>query len=123
MEQLRFVVDPRTGKVREAGTLGEDGGTSIRRLKEACERDLYLFVKFILGRDYLTDSLHWPITRWLQAPTSQRKLLLLPREHAKTSIVSHGLPIHVLIQPAESNIYVPGIDGADCRILLACEPQ
>lgn len=123
MEQLQYVVDPRSGKVRESGTLGEDGGASIDRMRVSCERDLYLFVKYIIGRDYLTDALHWPITRWLQAPTSQRKLLLLPREHAKTSIVSHGLPIHILIQPQEANVYVPGLDGADCRILLACETQ
>lgn len=122
-EQIRFVVDPRTGRVRESGTLGEDGGAQIDRLRTAAEMDLYLFDKFIMGRNYLTDRLHWPVCKWLVAPTSQRKLLLLPREHAKTSIVSHGLPIHVLIQPAESNIYVPGIDGGDCRILLSCETE
>lgn len=118
-----YVVDARTGHIREAGTLGEDGGRHIDQLRTACEQSLYLYTKFVLGRDYLTDALHEPVCMWLQTPTPQRKMLLLPREHAKTSMVSHGLPTHILIQPAESNIYVPGMDGADCRILLSCETE
>lgn len=120
---IRFVVDPKTGKVREGGTLGEDGGHGVDRWRRALEQDLYLFTKYVMGRDYLTEGLHWPTARWLQAPTSQRKLLLLPREHCKTSLVSHGLPAHVLIQPLENNVYIPGLDGGDCRIILSCETE
>jgi len=38
-----------------------------------------------------------------------------------TTIVSGGLPTHILIQPAETNIYFPGLEGSECRILMAGE--
>lgn len=118
-----LVVDTRTGKVREPGTLGEDGGRKFAQVRANAERSLYYFTKFILGRRYLTDTLHAPVCGFLQNGRYPRKLLLLPREHAKTSLVSHGLPIHVLLQPEDANIYVPGLDGSECRILLACETE
>ena len=45
----------------------------------------------------------------------------MPRDHAKTSLVSHCLPPHILIQRPETNIYFPGMLGTDCRILLSGE--
>jgi hypothetical protein len=38
-------------------------------------------------------------------------------------MASHCLPPHILIQPAATNIYFPGLEGSDCRILLAGETQ
>jgi len=35
--------------------------------------------------------------------------------------VSQTLPIHIHIQPKESNLYFPNMDGSDCRILIAGE--
>jgi len=52
-------------------------------------------------------------------------MLLLPRDHAKTSIVAHCLPPHIIIQPADRNIYFPKINfaGTENRILLAGETE
>jgi len=47
----------------------------------------------------------------------------MPREHAKTTIVAGGLPPHILIQSAETNIYFPGLEGCECRILLCGETE
>jgi hypothetical protein len=117
------IVDPKTGDVRQAGTTFS--GAFIRRLKRRCEGDLHVFGKAIMGRDYLTKTLHLPICHFLQEVPPFRKMLLLPRDHAKTSIVAHCLPPHILIQPADRNIYFPKINFAGCenRILLAGETE
>ena len=113
-----FVIDHR-GRLRQAGTV--DGhATFIDFWRTFCERNLMVFAYVVLGRDYLTRALHLPICNWLMRTPPYRKLLLLPRRHAKTSIVSHALPLHILIQP-EGGIYMPQKEGCDTRILLAGE--
>jgi hypothetical protein len=115
-----LVIDGKTGRVRQAGAV-QDEGKWILDLKQSAEQDLYVFTKMILKRSYLTPALHGRGCRFLQRRPPYRKMLLWPRKHAKTSVVGHGLPIHVLIQPKEHNVYLPGKDGRDTRILLACE--
>ena len=116
--QSEFIAD-RRGRLRQAGTLGEYHGF-IDFWRQWCEGSLFVFSYVILGRDYLTRSLHFPVCNWLQKNPSYRKMLLLPRRHAKTSIVSHALPLHILIQP-EGGLYMPQKPGCDMRILLAGE--
>ena len=120
--QHEIVVDAKTGKARQAGTT-QPSGEFINRLRRRCESDLHVFSKAIMGRDYLTKDLHLPICNFLQKTPPFRKLLLLPRDHAKTSIVAHCLPPHIIIQSAKSNIYFPGWDGSEMRILLAGETE
>lgn len=116
---LELVFDKK-GNIRQAGTV--DGFNElIAKLRLKAENDLYFFCKFILGRDYLTPALHGPVCDWLMQTPPVRKMLLLPRRHAKTSIVSHGLPLHILIQKADNNHYWPGIAGCDMKILMAGE--
>jgi hypothetical protein len=38
-------------------------------------------------------------------------------------MIAHGLPIHLIIQPKDNNIYIPGRAGVDTRILLAGETE
>ena len=120
-EVLReVVVDPKTGEIRQAGA--DRRGKFIEKLKVLAERDLYTFAKVVLGRDYLDPALHIGVCKFLMdVGEKKRKMVLLPREHCKTSLVGHALPIHILIQPKENNLYFPGQDGADQRILMAGE--
>jgi hypothetical protein len=120
--QREVVIDSRTGVPRQAGA-SQPMGKFIIRLKERCERDLYVFSKAIMGRDYLTKALHLPICDFLQEVPPFRKLLLLPRDHAKTSIVSHCLAPHIIIQQKDTNIYFPGWNGSEMRILLTGETE
>lgn len=108
-----------TPKVRQAGAdLGDTVWINNFRLR--AERHLYVFVKSILGRLYLTQKLHLPLCKFLQDRTlGTRKMALIPRECGKTSIVSHGLPLHIVIQPIENNLYFPGEHGYDQRIVIA----
>lgn len=116
---VKLVADKK-GNLRQAGTV-DPVADMMKEIREKAERNLYYFCTYVLDRDYLTPSLHLPICNWLMKCPPVRKMLLIPRRHAKTSIVSHGLPIHILIQPKESNKYIPGLEGCNTKILLAGE--
>lgn len=119
-EAREIVIAPKTGLPRQAGATMPEG-KFITEFKKAAEKRLFVFSRAVMGRDYLTQDLHLPVCDFIQKSPPFRKLILMPREHAKTSIVSHCYPAHILIQPAEGNIYFPGIEGCECRILLAGE--
>lgn len=113
--------------------------------KLRCEASLYEFAKYTLGMRAkpgqlvgLSPRLHGPVCEWLQTmdprhelqmtPTlrvrgGRRKLLMLPVVHLKTSIASHALPLHVLVQPQSNNLYFPDMPGRDARILLHGETK
>lgn len=114
-----IIIDPKTGAVRQAGT--SEAGKWIADFRTAAEGSLYVFAKGILGLSRLTPSLHLPVANWLQETPPLRKLLMLPRDHLKTSIAMRAMTLHMMMQPAESNIYIPGKDGTSTRVLLACE--
>lgn len=116
-----LVADEKRAEVRQAGA--DRAGKWVEQFRKTAEQDLYVFAKGVMGRDYLTKGFHLDVTRFLQRSPPYRKMLLLPRNHTKTSIVSHCLPPHVLIQPADGNIYFPGLEGSECRILLAGEKE
>lgn len=118
-----IVVDASSGAVRQAGADPGPTGPAIARLRTESEASLFVFAKGILRRRYLSPVLHREVCGWLQTCPPNRKLLLLPREHAKTSIVSHALPLHILIQPATANVYFPGEPGTEQRIILAGESE
>ncbi len=114
------VVDARTGVPRQAGATTPEGRFVVAFRRRA-ERSLFLFARGVMGRGYLTKQLHKPECDWLQTCPPRRKLVLWPREHCKTTVVGHCLPLHILIQPRAENIYWPGIKGSEQRILLSGE--
>lgn len=117
-----LTVDAATGLPRQAGATMPEG-EFVKEFRETAQKDLYVFSKGVMGRHYLTKGLHLPICRGIQKCPPFRKLRLLPRDHAKTSIISHCLPPHVLIQPKDDNIYFPGFPGRECRVLLSGETE
>lgn len=119
---VKEVVIDRNGSPRQAGADIQDGNF-IDRLRKTSERSLYFFSKGILNRHFLTIKLHKPVCEFIQVVPPFRKLVLMPREHGKTAIISGALPLHIIIQPAVDNVYFPGLDGSECRILLAGETQ
>ena len=116
-----LVVEKRTGEIRQAGA--DATGAEIVKFRAQAERSLFVFMRGVLGRNDLTIGLHKPLCDGLQKIPPRRKLRLYPRHHRKTSIVSHGLPLHMVIQPAATNAYFPGMSGLDTRILLSGETE
>lgn len=117
---MREIVIDKDGLPRQAGSDSKEGDF-ITKLRIAAEKSLYFFLKGILNRFFLTSHFHKEVCSFLQQIPPFRKLTMMPREHAKTAIVSGGLPLHIIIQPAASNIYFPGLEGSECRIMLAGE--
>lgn len=120
--EFREVVVEKNGQARQAGSETREG-EFIRRFKKRAEESLFVYLKGVLNRRFLTSHFHRETCDFLQECPPFRKLVLMPREHAKTAIVSGGLPTHILIQPKESNIYFPGMEGSECRILLSGETE
>src|ERR1700752_878706 len=119
---VEIVIDAKRGRPRQAGAdLAE--GKFITEFRQSAEQSLYVFTKGILNRNYLSPALHISMSKWASAIPPFRKLILIPRKHAKTSMISHGLPPHMIIQPKDNNIYLPGRAGVDTRILLAGETE
>ena len=116
------VVDKRTGQPRQAGA-SQAEGQWIREYRFKMEESLFAFTKGVLGKDYLTPHLHRPVCDFIQQVPPQRKCVLLPREHGKTTIVGHSLPLHILIQPRDHNGYFPGEDGCEQRIIMIGEKE
>jgi len=110
----------RRGRPLQAGTI-DPGGKWIESRRRVFEENLYEFSKGILRRDRFTGGLHRPVCDWLQRVPPYRKLLLMPRDSYKSTIVSKCLPIHVHIQPKDRNVYFDGRLGRNCRVLLAGE--
>ena len=124
-DQLRqeVAVDKR-GHPHQVGASSVDG-VVVAMMKKQAERSLYFFNKAVIGFKAMTPSLHRPLCLFWQSVPPKRKLILIPRDHFKTSVMKGGV-IHVHIQPDGSNIYFPdGIgdlghsDGRSTRILLS----
>ena len=119
-----IVVDAK-GRVRQAGTITGEG-TLVAGMKEKAERSLYYFWKYILAlnrENILDPHLHGWFCNFLQRTPPYRKMALMPRGHLKSTCVSECLPMHILLQPREHNVYWPGLDGSEMRILLIGEKQ
>lgn len=104
----------------------------LEEFKTRCERSLYFFTKFCgsptgATAPDLTPHLHKGVCKWLQewpdigASEERIKLLMMPTQHLKTAMASHGLPLHMTIQPEESNLYFPGMLGRNVRIAMIGE--
>jgi len=122
MIDSREMVVEKNGNVRQAGANSWDQDV-VKQFRESAESSLYAFSKGVLNKHWFSDDLHLWSCDWLQKTPPHRKLLMLPRTCCKTAIVSHALPIHIIIQPEEGNIYFPKLAGSECRILLAGEKE
>lgn len=114
-----FVTQPN-GQVRQAGATQAEG-SSVLSFRDRAEQNLFLFAFGVLDMWWLYPPLHQPICNWLQRIPPYRKLVVIPRGHGKSTIVCQALPIHMLVQPRERNLYFKGLAGTDTRILMCGE--
>lgn len=123
-------VDDLVRELEEAGETPPTDSSLKDWLRVKAEPDLYWFNKWlVLAMDPEKGThrgklgvLHQEMCRFLTEFTvSRRKLLMLPMGHLKTSHASQAMPLHILIQRKESNIYFPGRDGQELRGLLGNE--
>ena len=112
---------------REMRKEGERPGKELRGwLRKKAEGELWFLARWILGLGFLGEGKFHrsEVCPFLTDYTQSRfKLLMLPMGHLKTSCASRALPLHMLVQPAEANIYRPGVAGREMRILLGNENE
>lgn len=111
------LVIEKKGRIRQAGA-STDVHDFVVKFRQLCESSLYSFGKGVLKLTLLTARLHKPIADdFLGKRVPIRKLLLLPRDHLKTSVTGRALPIHIQVQPRENNVYYPGCQDSMCIYL------
>jgi len=122
-----LVIDAKTGRPRQAGTLFSENQQLTLAYTKKCEESLYLFAKTVMSYNLLTSDLHLPYCNTLQQIPPYRKLTLMPRLHYKTT-VAKALIIHTFVQPKGNNIYYPDkfphmehAEGREGRVLVACQ--
>lgn len=120
--RAELVIERKTGKVRQAGAARAEGAF-IEMFKRTCERDLYAFMRGVMNHYFLDPNLHKAVCDWLTTVPPHRKMLLMPRNHGKTTLVAQGIPLHAMIQPAATNIYYPKMPGTYLRLVLAGETE
>lgn len=120
--RAEFVVERKTGQVRQAGA-SRAQGAFIQTFKSAAEQSLYCFLRGVMNHHFLDPNLHKPVCDWLTRVPPFRKMLLMPRNHGKTTIVAQGIPLHAMIQPAATNIYYKKMPGSHLRLVLAGETE
>ncbi len=113
------VVADKSGP-RQAGADRVEGA-QIKQWRQRAETSLYFFARGVLNCWWLVPQPHKAICAWLQRVPPRRKMLMIPREHGKTTLAGQCLPIHMWIQPKDGNIYFPNMRGTDTRILMAGE--
>jgi len=114
------VVVEKSGQIRQAGA-SQAEGEEVRRTRARLEGSLYQFARVVLDYHWLAPKLHVPVCRFIQTCPPRRKFLLMPRGHCKSTLVAQALPLHMAIQPAERNIYLPGEPGVDVTVLIVGE--
>lgn len=96
-------------------------GPQIKEWRSRAEKSLYFFARGVLNCWWLIPQLHKPMCAWMQRVPPRRKMLMVPREHGKTTLAGQCLPLHMWIQPKDGNIYFPDMLGTATRILMAGE--
>lgn len=77
----------------------------IKFLKQKCETDLRFLCKEVLGMRDWQEGLHDDIARFLQLPDKE-KLILVPRGHLKSSIVTVGYATQSILRNHNTRILI-----------------
>ena len=114
-----LIVD-RNGRARQAGAATAEG-QFVLDFRTRCEQSLFCFLTGVLNYYFLHPVFHKAVCEWLLHTPPYRKMLLMPRNHGKTTIAEHGVPLHAMIQPTHANCYFPGEPGSHVRLLMIGE--
>jgi len=91
--------------------------TELRILRHKSETDLKFLCKNILGMSAWEDSLHNNLTDFLESP-DDKKLILVPRGHLKSSIVTVGWTIQQILRDPNKRILITNAVWDLARLFL-----
>ncbi len=93
----------------------EEAETIRQHYRAKARKSLYWFARVVIGNRDMVPHVHMELCRKLQDPTILRLLILMPRDHLKSSIVTLAFPVWLQIQEPDG-FY---LFGCDERILIA----
>jgi len=102
--------NPNKRKLIEATMQADE--TLMALYKEKCTKDLFLFNKFILEADKGDEkfatlgSVHKDMCNFVQDQKKNKKLLLIPRNHLKTKLISVGYSLYSICENPKIRILV-----------------
>jgi len=82
----------------------------IQEMHDECKASLYVFAQTICGFDKFTKGLHKPMCDFMQHNEALRKMLLVPRDHYKSSVVQAYI-LWRLVNDPEERILIVGDTG------------
>jgi predicted phage terminase large subunit-like protein len=96
----------------------EISSDDLERVRNRAKNDLYVFAKGILGYRDLTPRTHQSGARFLLEHPSQKKMLLAPRGHFKTSIFTISDSIRELAIDPNIRILIANESGGNSQAML-----
>lgn len=89
----------------------------LKALRERCRTDLKFLAKDICGMTAWEDSLHNDLAQFLESPTD-RKLILIPRGHLKSSLVTVCWSIQQILRNPNIRILITNAVWDTARLFL-----
>ena len=89
----------------------------VAKLQEACKRDLKFLCKEVLGMEDWQDGFHDDLAQWLEW-SGKEKLILEPRGHLKSSIVTVGWTIQQILREPNTRILINNAVWDNARVML-----
>lgn len=92
----------------------------IKELRSLCKHDLFFLSTAILGYDKLSENLHGSLCAWLERHRDiQYRLILLPRSHYKSTIVTVSDSIQTALPDDLGTAIYPYNLGTNVRICIS----
>ena len=90
----------------------------LEDMRKACKESLYVFAQTVCGFDKFVKRLHKPMCNFMQRDTALRKMLLVPRDHYKSSVVQAYILWRLIINPEERILIVGDTGGTAEKKLI-----
>ena len=87
-------------------------------LAERGRKDLFFFNSGILAMRDMTKSCHGPLCAYATLNKKQFKMMLMPRDHLKTSVITIGGTMQKIVQNPESRILIGNEGGINASRML-----
>lgn len=81
-------------------------GNDLDHLRELCRTDLYILAKVVLGYNQVCEETHGALCQFMVTEELNRRLVLMPRGHLKTTICTIADSIRLSLKDPESRILI-----------------
>jgi len=90
----------------------------VAAIRVLASSSLYLFARVILQKDYLRPHPHRAVCEFLESPSPQHRLLVLPRSFLKSTLNSLSLPLWMALQDPSLTILLVTNSDDNARKML-----